>query len=306
MCDKLKKVTTYVLLGLVILVVVFMCSCGQKHNKKDVPEDKTLQLTKKYELYQRLFEAVSDKNGFIATEHCDSLMYSSLANPNINLQAAEIEPGKWLRRPTDYPECFSSGESKSNISRDGLVGVIYRSLKNKDVAMLKRMWDYGQSHNWVMGQDGWQHSVFTPDYIALLAQALYKTSDGKYDYIARVFTFPKMVPALPGYTSQLQAIYIKLKDELYNTYNGDIARKLFDQNKINPLLAIIADDKEAATDLLLQTWPEDRLPTSHDWCADWLLDQASNGNGRNPCLNEDVTHSGGDFLFVTRLVLNLE
>ena len=155
-----------------------------------------------------------------------------------------------------------------------------------------------------MGEEGWQHSIYTPDHIALLAQAIYLLSDGANNYSARLAKFPSWTPAV-GYKAQLQEIFLMLRDKVYQTNDliaNELRDKLAEQNPENPLMQAMAGNKDAAIDLLLNTWPADRLPTSSDWCSSWRLEQGPTGNGLKPCPDENKTHSGGDLLFVARLI----
>jgi hypothetical protein len=289
---------------------ILLFGCGSE-SKKTSPatSDNIEKLRSKYQFYQQQNKTKVDNNGFIETDSCDSLIFSALANvKDVKLTAAELEPGKWLRRPTEYPECYSSGESRSNISRDGLLGVIYWAVYHKDSNTLKRLWDYGESHNWVMGEQGWTHSIYVPDHIALLAQALYYTSNGKYDYTARFVIMPEFTPET-GFRAHLQQLQLLIRKKIYNkdeSFANKVRQKLKEQNPKNPLHQFLGGDEQVAVQLLLDLFPNDRLPNSSDWCAKWLLEQAPDGNGLKSCPDENVEHSGGDFLFITRLILERE
>ena len=165
------------------------------------------------------------------------------------------------------------------------------------------MWDYGTAHNWIMGVEGQQHSIMTPALTALLAQSIYHLGGG--DYYVRHTLVPDITPG-EGYEGHLQAVQTLIKWEVSGKQTGDVdfIQKLYASNDINPLYAYMAGDLAEATTLLLNTWPAERLPTSADWCTAWRLMQAPKGNGLNPCPAENKTHSGGDFLFVARLILN--
>jgi len=295
-----KEFTFCFIMG--ICVGLFFLSCSGHSTKKPSP-DKLALLNERVTLYKELFKTVIDKDGFIETTRCDSLIFTGLSNLQANLTAAELESGRWLRRPISYPECYDEGESRSNISRDGLLGVIYFAIENKDLDMLKRLWRYGESNYWVMGKGGWQHSIYTPDHISLLAQAIYKLSNGANDYSIRLAKFPKLTPG-EGFEAHLQEIFLLIRDKVYesNILADDIKNQLATLNPENPLMQVMNNDKDKAIDLLLKYWPANRLPTSADWCGSWRIEQAPTGNGLNPCPDENVTHSGGDLLFVARLI----
>jgi len=287
---------------------MLLCSCGKK-GEPDTEPTQTVreQLLSKYELYNALMLSHADSNGFVDTDKCDSLLETALTNPNANIFAAEVEPGTWLRRPQGYIECFAAGESRSTISRDQLLGVMLRCVNTRNIGCLKRLWDHGESTSWRMGENGWEHSIFTPDYIAVLAQAIYEVSRGKNDYTARWFKFPVLSPET-GYKAQLQVLFLMLREKVYGSLDSSAERlfdQLADQNPRNPLMQVAAGRHDQAANILLNEWPNGRLPTSSDWCTNWKLSEAPTGNGLKPCPEEGRVHSGGDLLFVGRIILNM-
>jgi hypothetical protein len=294
----MHKIMTFIL----ILVLV---GCGVEPRKRSVEPTKLEKLKVKTELYEKLFKEQQDESGFIYTDACDSLIFTGISNPEANLTAAEVAPGRWLRRPTSYPECYATGKSRSEISRDGLLGVIYWSVENKRTDVLLRLWKYGEDHNWIMAEGGWQHAVFAPAHIALLAQAIYYTSDGKNDYYIRHSRYP-MFGEGEGYQAHLQILHLLIQEKVYGTIldiDAKSVKSLADANPHNPAIAYAAGRGDLAADILLSTFPEGRLPTSSDWCGGWYNEQAPDGNGLKSCPEENKTHSGGDFLFVARQLL---
>ena len=285
---------------LTVAAVAIGCS---SHKKDKIITDREL-LQAKYNSYRTMMLTVADSDGFVDTDKCDSLMNTALGNETANIFASEVSDGKWLRRPPTYPDCYSTKSSASDISRDMLLGVMYRCVANNDLPCLHRLWHYGEVHSWSMGVNGPEHSIFTPDYIALLAQSIYKVSDGSNNYAARYFKFPTLIPKI-GFEAQLQAIFMIVRGIVYggDALDSNLTNKLAEQNPNNPLMQYVGENYDAATTLLLNSWPDGRLPTSSDWCADWLLSEAPDGAGRKSCPDQADTHSGGDLLFVAKLLL---
>lgn len=287
------------------LILALLVGCGSPPKKAEAPPDLRQALETKTALYEKLFKGQQDEFGFIETDACDSLIFTGISNPGAKLTAAEIEPGRWIRRPAAYPECWSNGLSRSDISRDGLLGVIWWAIENKDSAVLLRLWKYGEKHNWVMGERGWEHAVFAPTHISMLAQALYYTSSGKHDFVIRHSRYP-MLSAGEGYRAHLQVLHYLIQQEIYGSSlitDEKIIEALAAENPNNPAIQLAAGNGNAATRILLTKFPEGRLPTSSDWCGVWFNEQAQDAKGLIPCPEESNTHSGGDFLFVARRLL---
>jgi len=226
-------------------------SCGSSPKKDKIIPDRDL-LREKVTLYESLMIDHVDENGFVNVDKCDSLMNTALGNDKANLFVAEQEPGKWYRRPYYYPDCYSTGSSRSDISRDMLLGVMYRCVKTDDLQCLKRIWDYGTAHTWSMGEHGSEHSVFSPDHIALLAQAIYKVSNGNNNYTARIFKFPTLIPQ-SGYKAQLQAIFMIMREMVYGDdfLDDNLTTRLAKENVDNPLMQYVGQNYDQAVSLLL-------------------------------------------------------
>jgi len=285
---------------IIIFMVVAFIGCAQPGKKTELPPTLDEMLNERIALYKSLMPM--DSFGFIETDKCDSLLLTALANPSAQLTAAENAPGEWYRRPTIYPECFESGESRSTISRDGIWGVVYWAFLNRNLDVLKQLWDYIENSGGILGKNGWQHAVVTPQLLAILAEALFQVSEGKYNYSARLAIMPELSLQEPGYRQHLQGIVIMLIRLLGKGESASSAIKLSVTNPDNPFFAALAGDREKAARILLLQWPESGLPTSSNWCADWYLSEAPNGEGKQPCPQEGRVHSGGDFLFVARLL----
>ena len=284
-------------------------ACGHNKIHKDPVDPPAMEvLSEMRTLYLDLFNGQADADGFIETQECDSLMMTGLANPNANITAAEESSGKWLRRPVTYEKCApENNNSASTISRDMLLGLVYWAVINKDAPLLKRLYDYGEHHNWVMGEGDITRTFMTPVHVATLAQALYVTSDGKYDYAIRQTRYAEAGPAAPGFTSHLQAVGILIRYKVYGSLlDSELAalKAIDERDQTNPLFAVMNGRTNDATNLLINTWPRDRLPTTNDLCESWRPSREPNDSSFRPCPEKNRTFSGGDFLFVSSLVLS--
>ena len=283
-----------------LLTLLLALSCSNPGIK---PTDHPLldQLKERTELYKDL-----GPTGFISTEYCDSLLFSALnavaRNERIDIEDAQGEPGQWFRRPSK--DCFPEN-SKSTISRDMLLGVILYAVHFREPDILDDLWEYGSSNNWVMGEGVIDRTLFSPTMIALLAEARYKLSG--VDVAARFLA--QTYDTTPGYRSHLSILKMVIKAKLdgLSTWDKRNLRILKEKNPTNPLIQAmyarhIGGDYTAALVHLLNDFPADRLPTTNDWCSEWRTQLKAGDNYLKPCPG-NKTHSGGDFLFGSAIIL---
>lgn len=316
-----------------ILSLTLLTSCGwffeEEKETKSSPS-KVEALSTKLDLYIELLPQVQDKFGFILTDKCDSLVFTGMIAASsrvqkvdpIALQEAEKSPGEWYRRPTFYPECWSVGESRSTISRDQLMGVMWYTYAHKRLDIAQALWDYGQAHNWAMGNGRLAGAdTFFHPHIPTLAQLLFHLSDGKIDHSSRLGPVDVFsVDSDESYSKELFVWHMLLRAEIYGRTTdlslGSV-KKLAEGEPRNPLFQyayhLFTDGNiDPAIDLLLNEkyWPADRLPTSYDRCDEWITHQ-NFGYHWEPCkVSEDgntipeVVHSGGDFIWLANLILD--
>ena len=295
----------------VYLLALFFGACGQEKKAKVLTSaEKTFLLQQKQSVYLSLLPSAQGVGGFIQSEACDSLLFTSLLAsvniPGIQVRAAEASPGQWLRRPTSLPECFSNGLSRSTISRDQLLGVLWWAWRTGQTQVAKDLWTYGESRDWFMGSDGvgGTHTLFTP-LIPLLARIRHKQTG--FDHPARLLPLTsEFDPGKIGFEAHLQVLQIVLDSKVKGNISASGRYRLEEQaarQPNNPLFQWAVGNYEAAADSLLNEswWPADRLPTRKDRKEPWLLERDF-GPDWEP-VESDGQLSGGDFLFVVSLVL---
>jgi len=202
---------------------------------------------------------LQDQHGFVLTDHCDSTLFSGLLGASgyrVDMTAAEVGPGHWLRRPTSYPECWGCGKSRSTISRDMLLGVYWWAWANKDRGVLERMWDYGVSHFWLMcrGRMFGMDTVMNPAMIATLAELIYRLG-GKNHWFARRLPTWWSVTEDPSkyYVNRLTALHLGLRLALGMPVGLQGSRNLAKMRKLwpdNPLFAWACRHIAAARNLV--------------------------------------------------------
>lgn len=186
-----------------------------------------------------------DEYGFVESDKCDSLLLSALissAGYAVDISAAEDDPGHWYRRPLGYAECYASGESRSTISRDQLLGLYWHIWAHQDLGMANRLWAYGQSHFWRMGEGrlGGADTVMNPAMISTLAQMIYRM--GGRSHKERLLPVIWSMTTEPGqlYRNRLVALHLGLRRELYGNVGLQADRVLGQLRQTwpdNPLFA---------------------------------------------------------------------
>lgn len=296
----------------IYLLALFFGACGPKKeaSKNMSSEEKLAALYQKADLYRQLISQVQGEDGFIESESCDSLLFSSLAaasGVSINLLAAEESPGRWLRRPASLPECYANGLSRSTISRDQLLGVLWWAYRTRNAPALERLWTYGQARDWFMGDDavGGSHTLLTP-IVPLLSRLRNNLNSKQMDpFWSSIPLVSEGDQSKRGFEAHLQVLQLLLDKKFRNGYSPLALTTIMRQAQRqpgNPLFQYAAGNVSGAVDILLEEniWPADRLPESSDRYSPWVLERDV-GPDWQPG-GEPKKHSGADLLFVVYLI----
>lgn len=294
----------YLMLLIIAAAQIFlMTGCGKDHTVAQGTAFHDDQLDHTAALYAAQVGMVRDGDGFIEFTDCDSLLFSSLAavgmGSPINLVAARQSDGRWQRRPLSYIPCYPD-HSDTTISWDMLLGVMWYGWANHDLAMLESIWDYGHSRSWIMGDGARSIVTLIPQHVALLAQLIFKLGGADHEERRIPADFPK---GFDSFQAHLLALEILLHRAAYDGLPASAPAAVSDlvsRHPDNPLFLCADGDYRGAADLLNSGayWPHDRLPTSADRCEQWVPQR---DGPWAPC-DDGKTHSGGDLLFVWRLL----
>jgi hypothetical protein len=289
-----------------LALLILAASCGtdndeHKAQTKQPLQDLTAQLEQRYEEYKGL----TPNKGEWAYTTCDGLLFSSLhavaVNQQFPIEQAEVQPGKWLRRPPAYGTC-SDGE----ISRDMILGLMVYAAHFKRVDVLQRLYDYAIANDLKMGE-GDDRTVLSPQLLQITARLIKHLGgqDNEALYLPEIYFYS----TTPGYQSHLTLLSIHLHAIIYRGL-GDTQltalRNIIEHSPANPLAQALLSrytngDLSTTKRLLLETWPAGRLPTGADWCEEWRTQRADGDRNFTPC--NVPKHTGGDFLFTAALVL---
>lgn len=302
-----------------ITVFLLLEGCGRRGDSPvaEYPYQLPDDLVELRSMYKALAPAVQDQWGFVDSDKCDSLLYTALLGSSgvdiSDLGAAEspAEPGKWVRRPQFRPgapaPCFippdTDNGSKSSISRDMLLGVMWYAWRHSDRPMLERLYSYGSAHNWTMGEGDATRTGLRTLRGTLVAEIA--ALGGERRPFDELIADPELF-ALDSYAAHLQVLHILLSGEIYgrlSDHSVQILATLADQNPMIPIMQAAAArwvGGQYAWKFLVairqQTlFPASHLPTSLDRCTNWITNQ-SNTTDLLPCY-PSRTHSGGDALF---------
>jgi hypothetical protein len=284
----------------IISLIMLIIGCG-KTNSKPKSTEPTEELKQKVQLYENLI--VTKLNGeFPFSNTCDSLLFAGLLEASIpgtiNILEAEVEPGKWLRKPLKYGECYPAN-SKSSISRDMLVGLYWYLWVNKDLDAAIRLMDYARANNFIMGEGDPSRISLMPLLTSLLGDLIYQLSNKQINYSSErnaTIGLPDSVwfPAgLVGYEAHLQVWLILLSGEL----NGYISDTQLDRLKEHSsrvpwnilyqaaYIKWTTGDFRLVEEQLLNSpfFPNDKLPSRANYCTDYVFMHEANPIDYNPC-----------------------
>lgn len=184
-------------------------------------------------------------------------------------------------------------------------------FRRLDVA--EAIWSYGSAHNWKMGDERnfaehLDRVYFRPGTVALLAELIH--SLGGENHWERSLLTVNPLSTAPGFQSHLTLLTLHLLGEMHGGLTaGELGtlQAILVHMQGNPLVHALLHrytdgDQSEATRLLLETWPSDRLPTEQNWHEAWRTQRSDGDTGLLPG-DSDKSHSGGDLLFVCRVIL---
>ncbi|MDB4725788.1 hypothetical protein OAF54_00035 [bacterium] len=283
-----------------LLTLLLLISCGSQprentHPSRGIDTDILIPLRT---AHLESVKGFQDEYGFIGTAHCDALLFTGLLYYGLghppqgvvpDLSAAEDSPGEWHRRPSQ--DCWESGASRSTISRDMLLGVMWASQEN--TARLQQLWDYGEQEGWLMGDGrfGGADTWFPPAYQALLSDMLGRPEWRDYDSSGG---------ECEAFSCHVQVLRILLREKARGGLTADERENLeYAANKYpdNPLFQWAAGNRQEAVDVLASQYQ----PGLDPFCEAWPLQQNADDNWARCPEGQD---SGGGFLFLSQLMLD--
>jgi hypothetical protein len=294
----------------VVALLIFTAGCAKKHSQGTV--NNIDQVKERYQTYSQFAaEYASQYDGNFITDSCDSLLftglYYSIGGTNVSISAARDDSGKWHRRSLAADECYPQ-TSKSSISRDMILGLLWGLWANGDLADLKDLIAYGDSHNWTLGEGDASRVVMTP---AIISTMYLIQEDLGGEKAGTRGDFPIVADkSLVGFEAHLAVLHILLRGKLVGASDGQV-EFLKSQAERQPKNALFQlayhgyydGEQSAAIELLMDEgqWPKDRPPSTDEHCEFWLW-QRDDGDDYQPC-QPHKDHSGADWLFAAKLLM---
>jgi len=268
-----------------------------------------MSLEQKYNFYLEQLKTVQDSSGFIYSDECDSLLFSSLVGciPGVNFDAwaaFDKSTNMWQRRPCSKP-CYPE-HSKSTISRDMLIGLCFYAYHHNRLDILEQVISYALTHCFVMGKGPLSRTFMTPGLLSTYAWASYRLG-GPSRWWLRYLPHVES-KAVTGFQAHLSVLHIILRNRLTGKEDNkyDILKHHAEREPNNALFQYAVGNYTQAESILSneQLFPFNRLPTNHDRKANWLW-QRDEGDDWDVGSGEKKIFSGGDFLFVYALIKDL-
>ncbi len=288
-----------------LLIFLLLVACQKPDNKPNPPEPREA-IAAKQAFYRAEAPKARDAHGAILTDKCDSAHFTFLegtVSDPVDMESFIDPSGKLHRRPLDYPECwpqFSGSESSKEMYG---YGALY-ALKKNDLKWVQDRFDYGVSHQWVMGDGALSRVFLTPSVRGELAQAI--DALGGHKYPDRLISVPRP-KGLRGYEAFAQAVGVVFEGARFGAITDDSRQVILDHAGRNPRNAFFAclaarwgsGNLIAAQTVLLDPaiFPDDRLPTSADYCEPWIIQREdTDSEAWGPCPDENKVHPAGAFL----------
>lgn len=320
---KLIQPNTFKMQLVTLACILLYSSCSILSEKKPkvshIPPGDLPALQAKYDVYRGLIETKRDHNGSIEPQGCDSLLVNGIMGGTVFYDDPPLieknmeEPGKWQRRALEYGKCYEMGQSRSSVSRDQLLGLMWYIWFHKRLDLAEDLWSYGSSHGWIMGDGryGGVDTLMNQNLLSLLAQIIYNLGGDSHGFRHLPIT---QFEGCQGFRCHLMILQILLDVEVNGNTSTQNVEAVIEAAKRSPSNALLQYGKHKFTDgvydesvfllLSLPRFPADRLPESKDVCVDWSTARTDDEESLKPCPEQGKQHTGGDFLFAAYLILN--
>jgi hypothetical protein len=278
-----------------LLLTLLLATCSGKENKA-VPAYSDLgEVLAARDIYMELIN-----ENYVDDFECDALLFDGLlcfSGRDVGIEEYRGAGGDWFR--TKDHGCYPD-KSGSTISRDMLAGAMLCLYAERNSLYLEELHAFGEAHAWVMGSGSLDRTYFTTNFQNTLAEL----TGNDYSEVPEFWLDP-----LKDHQRHVVALNFILRGEARGKAPKEALeaiKKFYTEEPHNALFSYAfhryTDGRQEETIALLSKFPKNRLPTSADWCAKWLWERSSKNTDWEPCPTEQKTHSGGDFIFLARLL----
>lgn len=297
-------------------VILFLClftftHCGDQTKvwPQDTKSD-TVRLIEKMREYDDLAAEYVKRNEGWPNLGCDSLLFAGLyaaTGGRPDLTSARDNTGKWFRRPISAGNCYPD-ESKSEISRDLYLGLLWGAWRTKNLSIVEGIAEFGENRNWNMGEGDPSRTFLTPQIISTLYKIIYSLG-GKRQKSKEGFDVVNA--KIKGFQAHLLVIHCLLRGELDGSATSecfDVFKYQAERQPKNALFQIAyhyyydGNQDDAIAILMDETYfPANRLPSGKDRCEPYLWQRDFDDEDWEPCSGVGE-HNGIDFLFAADLL----
>ena len=296
-----------------LAVLLVSLSCGHNPPSKPSRSKELSGIAQKSVDYIDMSRKHVDKDGFILHDKCDSLLFSGLyqaATKNYTIPDARSSEGSWNRRVAqDCGPEFKN--SRSTISRDMMVGVMWSFWKHKDLDSAIQLMDDLKSNLYMLKGTGTPGELFmTPTYVNTLALIIKALGGPEYGFELLLPTSYKS--DAQGFEKHIHSWIIALRGSVQGFISQkelDIIEKYRSNNDLNPLFQSIYHkysdgDQNNAINLLLDEshYPKTELPTTLNHCDEWIIQREYTSNNYKPC-EPNVEHTGLELVIIYELII---
>lgn len=249
-----------------------------------------------------------DKDGFILSDKCDSLLFSGLlaaAAPelNVDLTAARDATGSWHRRPNQ--DCGPRyNNSRSSISRDMMVGVMWYAWRTKDLQLAEDLFASLNGYT-LPGSGDFITRTLTPAMYKTLQLLIEKLGGAKAKFVIGGDALGKG----DGFVAHLNVWHILLRGEIEGGIvepHYNLLKHHAEREPMNPLYlaawAKYSGGSYLPAIIRLKQMFGPELPTTDDWCSEWIIERDYDNKDWAPC-SPHKQHTGAELITIYRLIL---
>lgn len=288
-------------------LLVFSCNPFKRDNKErpNTPEVDWHSLEVVGNAYCAWSRDAYEKEYYVHSK-CDGSGFTSLYSvrcDNVDLSVFSDGDGKLWRSPTK--DCLSSGQSKSESSRDMVLMRALAAYVDWDRDWFDSFLNYAVSNAFEFCEsdgsaDGLSRCILTPNLYRLLKDLREGMDRQNLTEITRV-------TEKSGFRAHLDVLAIWLTGKSYGAIDDidrDLLKTYADREPKNALYQAVyhrfTDGDMSSVFNILSEWPVDRLPNTSDWCTEYLFQRDMKKDGQEnpdwlPCPDREGEHSGTDF-----------
>jgi len=311
---------------LLTLTILFTVSCGffkteEATSKKHIPE-----LEKLSQRYCELSKPMFEKYGQTTDPYCDAALFTSLHGMGcnyVNPFVFELEDsGRMCRRPGC--SCYDPDKTKngadSTFSKDMATGLQLYFSSHDDKGLADRIQMYGIENNWVVCEADSQTTKLSKCLMS--SKIIYRWAEIEKKWNGKSLHIDGLnLTELTDFPAHLHTVGIMTEWNLYGKISGNSKQFIKDQVKRDPhnLLfqamnaAFVTGKREEVAEMLLKRYPNDRLPTTADWCTDYPMQRDYKRDGKInadhlPCVKkgkQPKPHAGTGLILANWVLQNI-